>query len=158
MDRIKITGGAKLNGTIPISGAKNAALPLIIAALLTEDRLTLKNVPNLADVNLLARIMRNHGVDLAVDGKRPGVAHQGETFHLTAREITDTVAPYELVFQARIARWRLGRGSWQGLTQGVGCGAQRGIRPACWPPAKRLPDAAGNAPCKGGTNPNTTPI
>ena len=72
MDRIRIVGGERLTGTIPISGAKNAALPLMIASLLTADRLTLKNVPNLADVNLLARILRNHGVDLAVDGKRPG--------------------------------------------------------------------------------------
>ena len=81
MDRIKITGGAKLTGEIAISGAKNAALPLLIASLLTADRLTLKNVPNLADVNMLTRILRNHGVDLAVDGKRatPG-PHLGETF------------------------------------------------------------------------------
>jgi len=64
MDRIKIVGGERLIGTIPISGAKNAALPLMIASLLTSDRLTLKNIPNLADVNLLARILRNHGVDL----------------------------------------------------------------------------------------------
>ena len=70
MDRISIVGGKRLNGTIPISGAKNAALPLMIASLLTSDRLTLKNVPNLADVNLLARILRNHGVDLTIDGKR----------------------------------------------------------------------------------------
>ena len=109
MDRIKITGGAKLNGTIPISGAKNAALPLMIASLLTDDRLTLKNVPNLADVNLLTRILRNHGVDLAVDGKRstPNM-HLGETFHLTAREISDTVAPYELVSRMRASFWVLG--------------------------------------------------
>ena len=109
MDRIKITGGAKLNGTIPISGAKNAALPLMIASLLTDDRLTLKNVPNLADVNLLSRILRNHGVDLAVDGKRatPNM-HLGETFHLTAREITDTVAPYEMVSRMRASFWVLG--------------------------------------------------
>ena len=60
MDRIKIVGGNTLKGTIPISGAKNAALPLMIASLLTSDRLTLKNVPNLADVSLLARILRNH--------------------------------------------------------------------------------------------------
>jgi UDP-N-acetylglucosamine enolpyruvyl transferase len=60
MDRISISGGRPLNGTIPISGAKNAALPLIIASLLTSDRLTLKNVPNLADVKLLTRILRNH--------------------------------------------------------------------------------------------------
>ena len=109
MDRIKIIGGQRLNGTIPISGAKNAALPLMIASLLTADRLTLKNVPNLADVNLLARILRNHGVDLAVDGKRPGPAqHIGETFHLSARDIVDTVAPYEMVSRMRASFWVLG--------------------------------------------------
>lgn len=109
MDRIKITGGPQLNGTIPISGAKNAALPLLIASLLTADRLTLKNVPNLADVNLLVRILRNHGVDLAVDGKRSGLSHQlGETFHLTARDIVDTTAPYEMVSRMRASFWVLG--------------------------------------------------
>ena len=109
MDRIKITGGPQLNGTIPISGAKNAALPLLIASLLTADRLTLKNVPNLADVNLLVRILRNHGVDLAVDGKRTGPSHQlGETFHLTARDIVDTTAPYEMVSRMRASFWVLG--------------------------------------------------
>ncbi len=109
MDRIRIVGGRKLEGTIPISGAKNAALPLMIASMLTADRLTLKNVPNLADVNLLARILRNHGVDLAVDGKRPGgSAHLGETFHLTARDIVDTTAPYEMVSRMRASFWVLG--------------------------------------------------
>ncbi|AHB47180.1 UDP-N-acetylglucosamine 1-carboxyvinyltransferase [Hyphomicrobium nitrativorans NL23] len=109
MDRIKIVGGERLKGSIPISGAKNAALPLMIATLLTEDRLTLKNVPNLADVNLLARILRNHGVDLAVDGKRVGgTSHLGETFHLTARDISDTMAPYDLVSRMRASFWVLG--------------------------------------------------
>lgn len=109
MDRIQITGGKPLIGSIQISGAKNAALPLLIASLLTEDRLTLKNVPNLADVNLLVRILRNHGVDLAVDGKRPGSSmHLGETFHLTARDIVDTTAPYELVSRMRASFWVLG--------------------------------------------------
>ena len=109
MDRIQIIGGPQLNGTIPISGAKNAALPLLISSLLTADRLTLKNVPNLADVNLLVRILRNHGVDLAVDGKRTGPSHQlGETFHLTARDIVDTTAPYEMVSRMRASFWVLG--------------------------------------------------
>ena len=109
MDRIQITGGTPLIGFIQISGAKNAALPLLIASLLTEDRLTLKNVPNLADVNLLVRILRNHGVDLAVDGKRPGSStHLGDTFHLTARDIVDTTAPYELVSRMRASFWVLG--------------------------------------------------
>ena len=57
MDRIRIIGGERLEGTIPISGAKNAALPLMIASLLTSDTVTLKNVPNLADVGLLIRIL-----------------------------------------------------------------------------------------------------
>jgi UDP-N-acetylglucosamine 1-carboxyvinyltransferase len=109
MDRIRIIGGNPLSGSIPISGAKNAALPLLIASLLTEDRLTLKNVPNLADVNLLVRILRNLGVDLAVDGKRPGpVSYLGETFHLTARDIVDTTAPYEMVSRMRASFWVLG--------------------------------------------------
>jgi UDP-N-acetylglucosamine 1-carboxyvinyltransferase len=109
MDRIKIIGGEPLRGTIPISGAKNAALPLMIASLLTPDRLTLKNVPNLADVNLLARILRNHGVDHSVDGKRAGpTTHLGETFHLTARDIVDTTAPYEMVSRMRASFWVLG--------------------------------------------------
>jgi len=109
MDRIKIIGGAKLNGTIPISGAKNAALPLLIASLLTSDRLTLKNVPNLADVNMLVRILRNHGVDLTIDGKRATPsALLGETFHLSARDIVDTTAPYEMVSRMRASFWVLG--------------------------------------------------
>ena len=108
MDRIKIVGGERLNGTIPISGAKNAALPLLIASMLTADRLTLKNVPNLADVNLLVRILRNHGVDLTIDGKRSSATHIGETFHLTARDIVDTTAPYEMVSRMRASFWVLG--------------------------------------------------
>jgi UDP-N-acetylglucosamine 1-carboxyvinyltransferase len=109
MDRIRIVGGNRLNGQIPISGAKNAALPLMIASLLTPDRLTLKNVPNLADVNLLARILRNHGLDHQVDGKRSGPsAHIGETYHFDARDIVDTTAPYELVSRMRASFWVLG--------------------------------------------------
>ncbi|WP_414461855.1 UDP-N-acetylglucosamine 1-carboxyvinyltransferase [Hyphomicrobium sp. DY-1] len=109
MDRIRIVGGHALRGSIPISGAKNAALPLLIASLLTEDRLTLKNVPNLADVNLLVRILRNHGVDLAVDGKRSSPSgHLGDTIHLTARDIVDTTAPYEMVSRMRASFWVLG--------------------------------------------------
>jgi len=108
MDRIKIAGGRKLEGVIPISGAKNAALPLMIASLLTADRLTLKNVPNLADVALLARILRNHGVDHSIEGKRASITHMGETFHLTARDIVDTTAPYEMVSRMRASFWVLG--------------------------------------------------
>ncbi len=109
MDRIRIAGGRRLNGTIPISGAKNAALPLMIASLLTEGRLTLENVPDLADVGLLKRILANHGVDYMVNGKRATDApNAGETLTLSAANIVDTTAPYELVSRMRASFWVVG--------------------------------------------------
>ena len=106
MDRIKITGGSELNGTIPISGAKNAALPLMIASLLTPYTLELENLPRLADVQTLLRILANHGVDHAINGKRPGErADTGQTLRLTAASIVDTTAPYELVSKMRAGFW-----------------------------------------------------
>jgi len=106
MDRIRIVGGRRLNGTIPISGAKNATLPLMIASLLTEDTLILDNVPHLADVGLLQRILGNHGVDVMVAGKRPGDdPNSGRTLHISARTIVDTTAPYELVSKMRASFW-----------------------------------------------------
>ncbi|MFM8745406.1 MAG: UDP-N-acetylglucosamine 1-carboxyvinyltransferase [Aestuariivirga sp.] len=109
MDRIRIRGGNRLNGTIPISGAKNAALPLMIVSLLTPETLTLSNVPRLADVRLLQRILQNHGIDIMVAGKRPGQnGAAGDVMHLTAREIADTTAPYELVSKMRASFWVLG--------------------------------------------------
>jgi len=106
MDRIRITGGHKLHGTIPISGAKNAALPLMIAGLLTEETLILDNVPRLADVAQLQRILGNHGVDITALGKRPGDhEYQGQTLHISAADIIDTTAPYELVSRMRASFW-----------------------------------------------------
>ena len=106
MDRIQIRGGAKLHGAIPISGAKNAALPLMIASLLTDQTLTLENLPRLADVNQLVRILGNHGVDYSLDGKRFGEeANAGQTAHLRAKTIVDTTAPYELVSRMRASFW-----------------------------------------------------
>ncbi len=108
MDKIKIVGGSRLNGVIPISGAKNAALPLMIASLLTRETLTLANMPLLADVTLLERILGNHGVDYAIAGKRAGDSiDAGRTVQLTAREIVDTTAPYELVSRMRASFWVL---------------------------------------------------
>ncbi|MGA7972903.1 MAG: UDP-N-acetylglucosamine 1-carboxyvinyltransferase [Pseudolabrys sp.] len=106
MDRIRIVGGKRLTGTIPISGAKNATLPLMIASLLTEDTLVLDNVPNLADVALLQQILGNHGVDIMIAGKRAGEnGHQGRTLHISAKNIVDTTAPYELVSKMRASFW-----------------------------------------------------
>ncbi|MGH6854363.1 MAG: UDP-N-acetylglucosamine 1-carboxyvinyltransferase, partial [Aestuariivirga sp.] len=109
MDRIRIRGGNRLSGTINISGAKNAALPLMIVSLLTPETLTLSNVPRLADVRLLQRILQNHGVDIMIAGKRPGQNSQsGDTKQLSAKTIADTTAPYELVSRMRASFWVLG--------------------------------------------------
>jgi len=108
MDRIRIMGGRTLEGTIQISGAKNAALPLMIASLLTEERLTLDNTPSVADVGMLLRILSHHGVDYSVDGRRPGdEPHAPRTLHLTAGRIVDLTAPYDLVSKMRASFWVL---------------------------------------------------
>ena len=106
MDRIRIKGGRPLEGRIPISGAKNAALPLMIASLLTGETLELRNVPRLADVAQLLRILGNHGVDHMVTGKRPGqTSETGQTIRLNASSVIDTCAPYELVSRMRASFW-----------------------------------------------------
>ncbi|MBJ6988751.1 MULTISPECIES: UDP-N-acetylglucosamine 1-carboxyvinyltransferase [unclassified Devosia] len=109
MDRIRLVGGNELRGEIPISGAKNAALPLMIASLLSDEPLVLHNVPRLADVKQLERILENHGVDIAVHGRRRGEEEgvgQRMTFH--AADIVDTTAPYDLVSKMRASFWVIG--------------------------------------------------
>jgi len=109
MDSIVVTGGNRLNGTIPISGAKNATLPLMIASLLSAEPLILENVPDLADVNSLVKILSNHGIDYRVEGKRrEGNGCDGRTIHFNAEEIVDTTAPYELVSKMRASFWVIG--------------------------------------------------
>jgi UDP-N-acetylglucosamine 1-carboxyvinyltransferase len=106
MDRIRINGGQRLEGAIPISGAKNATLPLMIASLLTDQTLILDNVPRLADVGLLQRILGNHGVDVMIGGKRPAeTQYDGQTLHISAANLIDTTAPYELVSRMRASFW-----------------------------------------------------
>ncbi len=79
MDQIKVTGGARLSGTIPISGAKNAALPLMTASLLTANTLRLANLPRLADIETLSLLLEQHGV--AID-------REDRAIGLTAGKIT----------------------------------------------------------------------
>lgn len=108
MDRIHIVGGNQLNGEIPISGAKNAALPLMIASLLSEEPLVLENVPRLADVKQLERILENHGVDVAVHGRKASDDMSGQRITFRATNIVDTCAPYELVSAMRASFWVIG--------------------------------------------------
>ena len=109
MDKLIIRGNGALNGEIPISGAKNAALPLMIASLLTSEPLTLENMPRLADVEALKRILSNHGVDYRVMGKKAGdTATTGRRIEFQASEIVDTNAPYDLVRKMRASFWVIG--------------------------------------------------
>ncbi|KRA42134.1 UDP-N-acetylglucosamine 1-carboxyvinyltransferase [Devosia sp. Root635] len=108
MDRIRLIGGNELNGEIPISGAKNAALPLMIASLLSDEPLVLQNVPRLADVKQLERILENHGVDIAVHGRRRGEEGEGQRMTFHAADIVDTTAPYDLVSKMRASFWVIG--------------------------------------------------
>jgi len=109
MDRIHLTGGNQLNGAIPISGAKNAALPLMIASLLTEKELVLHNIPRLADVRQLERILVNHGAQIS--RRQTGNAVDelgGQSIAFLTPSITDTCAPYDLVSAMRASFWVIG--------------------------------------------------
>lgn len=96
MDRIAITGGARLNGEIAISGAKNSAIKLMAASLLTDEPLRLTNMPRLADTRLLARLLRRLGTEVVEQEGEDGP----ETV-LHTREIVSALAPYDLVRQMR---------------------------------------------------------
>jgi UDP-N-acetylglucosamine 1-carboxyvinyltransferase len=107
MDRIRIRGGRPLEGKIPIGGAKNAALPLMTACLLTEETLVLKNLPRLADITTLSHLLVQHGVSITMNGAEPGGGH-GHVLELTARRIASTTAPYDLVRKMRASVLVLG--------------------------------------------------
>src|SRR5580658_7056662 len=91
MDRIAITGGARLHGEIAISGAKNSAIKLMVASLLTDQPLRLTNMPRLADTRFLAQLLRRLGVEVE---ERDGVAGPETVLH--ASEVTSAYAPYDL--------------------------------------------------------------
>lgn len=97
MDRILIRGGRPLHGRIPISGAKNAALPLLAAALLTEGPLVLANVPGVVDIASMATLLAELGVDVSISN---GTAI-GQSITLAARDVRDITAPYDLVRKMR---------------------------------------------------------
>mgnify|MGYP003393784839 CR=1 FL=1 len=108
MDRIRIRGGNPLRGVIPIGGAKNAALPLMAACLLTDDTLSLTNVPHLADIASMAHLLQQHGVTVTLSGADSIGAAQGRVFALKADQVNNTVAPYDLVRKMRASVLVLG--------------------------------------------------
>jgi UDP-N-acetylglucosamine 1-carboxyvinyltransferase len=106
MDRIIIKGGRKLSGRIPISGAKNAALTLMPCALLTDEPLTLRNLPRLADVDGFGHLLNQLGVSTTVEGARAN--EFGRVMTLRAATIASTVAPYDIVRKMRASILVLG--------------------------------------------------
>jgi UDP-N-acetylglucosamine 1-carboxyvinyltransferase len=100
MDKLLIRGGRSLNGVVPISGAKNAALPELCAGLLTAEPITLDNVPRLQDVNTMIRLIRNMGVTVERD--------EGDQVRIDASTLTSPEAPYELVKTMRASVLALG--------------------------------------------------
>jgi len=106
VDSIWIKGGAQLNGEIPISGAKNAALTLMPCALLTAEKLTLSNLPRLADVDTFSHLLNQLGVSTSVAGVKKGQI--GRRMTLQADDIVSTVAPYDMVRKMRASILVLG--------------------------------------------------
>lgn len=104
MDRIRVVGGVPLQGQIPISGAKNAALPLMACTLLTDQPLILENVPNLADIETMQSLLAQHGtgIDITVD------ARGSRSFHMKTPAISGTLAPYDIVRKMRASVLVLG--------------------------------------------------
>jgi len=108
MDRIRVRGGRPITGTIAIGGAKNAALPLMAASLLTEQTLTLGNLPHVADIATLASLLRALGAEITLDGRAGNGGHVGRVLAISARDIAETTAAYDLVRKMRASVLVLG--------------------------------------------------
>jgi len=108
MDQIKIQGDRPLHGTIHIGGAKNAALPLMATALLSDQALRLSNLPHLADISSMAGLLSELGVTITMNGNAENNGHSGRVFTLQSTNETETTAPYELVRKMRASVLVLG--------------------------------------------------
>jgi UDP-N-acetylglucosamine 1-carboxyvinyltransferase len=106
MDRILIRGGNRLAGRLPISGAKNAALTLMPCALLTDEPLTLRNLPRLADVDGFGHLLNQLGASTAIQGTRP--EDFGRVMTIRTGQLTSTEAPYDIVRKMRASILVLG--------------------------------------------------
>ena len=108
MDKIRIRGGRTLRGEVAIHGAKNAALPLMVACLLTDETLVLANLPHLADITTLVHLLGQHGVIVRMDGGAKNGGNDGRVFALRADRIMRTIAPYDIVRKMRASVLVLG--------------------------------------------------
>ncbi len=108
MEKLVIQGGKALKGTVPISGAKNAALPLMCVPLLTDEAVTLTNLPRLADISTLTDLLNHMGVSVTIAGAAGGGRITGRSLTFDASTITDTVAPYDIVRKMRASILVLG--------------------------------------------------
>src|ERR1044072_96451 len=106
MDRIIIEGGKALQGRLPISGAKNSALTLMPCALLTDEPVTLRNLPRLADVDSFGPLLNQLGASTRSEGARP--EDFGRVMTLRAGRISSTEAPYDIVRKMRASILVLG--------------------------------------------------
>lgn len=108
MKKLVITGGNKLSGEVEIAGAKNAALPLMVASILTNEKLTLSNLPHVSDIATMANLLLNLGIDISFDGYDSDKGNQGRVIVLHAKEISKPEAPYDLVRKMRASIFALG--------------------------------------------------
>ncbi len=108
MKKLLIKGGNKLSGEVRISGAKNAALPLMVASILTEQKLSLSNVPHVADISTMANLLATLGIKIELNGLDNDGGNNGRVMVLDAKEINNPVAPYDLVCKMRASILILG--------------------------------------------------
>jgi UDP-N-acetylglucosamine 1-carboxyvinyltransferase len=108
MDKIRIIGGKPLKGTIAISGSKNSALPALAATLLTDEKVTLSNVPDLHDITSMLTLLAQHGVEYEITGESSVNGSKERRITLQAKNIHNFEAPYELVRKMRASFLVLG--------------------------------------------------
>lgn len=108
MKKLLIKGGNKLNGTVRISGAKNATLPLMVASILTEEEVTFSNIPHVSDIATMVNLLVSLGVDVTCDGTDKNFGNEGRVLVFSAKNLTNHIAPYELVSKMRASIFILG--------------------------------------------------
>lgn len=108
MKKLLINGGVPLIGQVEISGAKNATLPLMVASILTDEKLTLSNLPHVSDISTMASLLINLGIDISLDGFDKELGNQGRVMILNGKNINNPVADYDLVRKMRASIFILG--------------------------------------------------